>query len=105
MVAEGHGLSRLQMRKTGHDGLGVFFRLVHQSGLQIRQLSVQFVDGVAHPELEIHGDLIVARTRRVQAAGDGADLFRKARFHIHVNVFQRAGKGEISRLDFGSDLV
>ena len=73
MMTERHRLRALQMRETGHDHIGGIGRAGRQRQLQHGDVAVDGVDGVAYPELQISGDLIVARPRRVQPAGDGAD--------------------------------
>ena len=45
-----------------------------QNGLEILDLLVERIDRVAHIEAEVDGDRVVARARRVQAAGVGADV-------------------------------
>ena len=104
MVAEGHRLGILQMGEAGQDGVGFFFRTPDQRHLQRAHLDDQRVDGVAHIELEIGGDLVVARAGGVQASRGIADLFAQAALDIHVNVLKRPRECEIAALDFGQHL-
>ena len=100
MMAEGHRLGRLQVGEAGHDGGGVGERLLGQRLLQGGERRVGAVDGVAHPQPEVGGDLVVARARRVQPAGGRADQLGQPRLDIEVDVLQRAGKGERRLLRF-----
>ena len=74
MVAEGHGLRRLQMREARHDHVAMRLRLARERELQARQAPASApLDPVAHVELEVGRHLVVARARRVQPAGRRAD--------------------------------
>src|SRR5690606_10007050 len=57
------------------------------------------VEFVLHPEAEIDRHLVVAGTRRVQAAGRRADQFGEARLDVHVDVFELLREGEGAGLD------
>ena len=104
-MAEGHGLGRLQVGVARHDGLGVGLGLIEQGGLQRPQGRVQGVDLVAHPEAQVGGHLVVARARRVQAAGGLADQHLEARLDVHVDVLERRLEDEVAGLDFSQDRV
>ena len=78
---------------------------VAERPLQLGDLAVERVDRVAHPQLEVDRHLVVARARGVQPARRGADELGEPALDIHVNVLERARKGEGSRLDFALDLV
>ena len=67
-------------------------------------LRVERIDRVAHPELEVGGDLVVARAGGVQPAGRRADQFGEPALDVHMNVFERARVVERPRLDFAFDL-
>ena len=105
MMAEGDRLRRLQMGEAGHHGIGVGQRLFDQRVLQIGQLPIERVDRVADIKPHVSRDLIVARTCGVKSASRGADQFGKAAFDIHMDVFKRAGEGEIAFFDLLSDLI
>ncbi len=99
MVAEGHRLRGLQMGEAGHHGCGMIERLLGERALQIGELGIQRVDGVAHIEPEVGRHLVVARARGVQPPGGSADQPGEAGFDIHVDVFQRTLEGEGAGFD------
>ena len=105
MVAEGHRLGRLQMGESRHDRVRMDERLVGERLLQVAQLRVELVDGVAHPEAEIDRHLIVARARRVQASRRRADDFSQPALDIHMNIFERPREREGACVDFRLDPV
>ena len=105
VVAEGDRLGGLQVRKAWHDRVGVRFGLGKQRLHQRHDLPRAHLTRGFDPEAEIERDLVVARPGRVQPAGRFADDLLEARFHIHVDVFQRLGKLEFSIPDLGKDLV
>jgi hypothetical protein len=99
VMAEGHRLCRLQMCKSRHDGRGMRQRLFRECLLQDGEAGVDGVDGVAHPQPEVGGDLVVARARRVQASGSGADQMLQPALDVHVDVFERPLERELAGLD------
>ena len=103
-MAEGDGLGRLQMGEAGHDGTGEGEGLFRQRALQGGSLAIKQIKRVADPEAHIGCDLIIARTGGVEAAGGGTDGLGEARFDIHVNIFERAGEGELAGFDLGGDI-
>ena len=105
VMAEGHRLRRLQMGEARHDGRGLGERLFGKRALQIGERLVERVDRVAHPELHVERDLVVARARRVQAPGGRPDELGEPALDIHVDVLERAREFEGPRLDFARDLV
>ena len=105
VMPEGNRLGALQMREARHHGVGMFGGLRRQRHLQGMQLAVDVVDGVAHPEAEIRRHLVVAGAGGVQPSGGLADQLGEARFHVHVDVFQRARKFEAALRDFRRDKV
>ena len=104
-MAQCHRLRRLQVREPGHDGGGLGLRPGDEDRLQALQVPVQSVQGVAHPHLEIGGHLVVARARRMQAAGGLAHQLGQARLDVHVDVLQGALELETAVLDLGQDVV
>ena len=99
MMAEGDRLRRLQMREARHHRAGMRQRLLGERLLQAGERGIDGVDGVAHPQPEIGRHLVVARARRVQAAGRGADQVLEPALDVHVDVFQRALERERAGLD------
>ena len=105
MVAKGDGLGHLQMGKARHDGFGMGGSLFSQGQLQVFQLPIEVIHAVADIEAEIRGNLVIARTRRVQASGGLTDNILQALLHIHVNVFQRCRKRELALFDLDLNLI
>ena len=99
-MAERHRLRGLQVREARHHRVGMLERAIDQRALVVRKRRVDAVDGVAHPELEIGRDLVVARARGVQPAGGSADQLGQPALDIHVNVLERTLEREGSVLDF-----
>ena len=99
-MAERHRLCALQMGEARHHGRGVFQPLFGERALIGGERGVDHVDGIAHPEPEIGGDLIVARARRVQPPRGRADQIGKPALDIHMNVLERALEVELAGLDF-----
>ena len=104
-MAEGDGLGGLQMRKAGHDGGGMFQRLLRQRLLQSGQGQFQVPRRFAYIKPKIHRHLIIARTRRVQTPGSRPDEILQARFHVHMDIFQSPRELEFARPDFHLDLI
>ena len=88
MMAEGHGLRRLQMGEAGHHPVMMGFGAREQGPLQVLQKRVDAVDGIAQPEAKVGGDLIVARARGVQLAAGLADPVGQPGLDVHVDVFE-----------------
>ena len=103
VMAGGHRLRRLEMRKTRHDPICMGVRLVDQSLLQAGKGGVGGIDRIAHPEAEISRHLIVARPCGMQPPRRIADPVGQPRFDIHVNVFELRPEIEFTRLDFRTD--
>ena len=102
-MAERDRLRALQMREAGHDVGGMGQRLFRHRRLQAGELAAKRVDGVADPEPEVDGDLIVARARRMQAAGGRPEALGEAGLDIHIDVFERTLERERALLDFATD--
>ena len=105
VMAEGDGLSRLQMGKSRHDRFGMGFGLVEQCRLQGLQLHVERIDFITHPKPEIGRHLIIARACGVQPSRRIADQFPKTDLDIHVDVFECGREGEVSALDLSRNRV
>ncbi len=104
MVAESDRLRRLQMGEAGHHGGGLRQRLFGECALQIRDLPIDLVQRVAHPQAHVGRDLIIARAGGVKPARRLADNLLQPAFDIHVDVFKRAREGKLAGLDLGLDL-
>ena len=102
-MAERHGLGDLEMGEARHHGCRMKLGLADERRLQRLDRAVEPVDGVAHPELEVGRDLIVARARGVQPAGRRADELVQARLDIEVDILVLGAEGEGSALDLAAD--
>ena len=105
MVAEGHGLGGLQMREAGHHQVAMRLRLARERELEGGQRRIGAVDPVAHVELEVGRDLVVARAGRVQPPGRLADQLLEPALHVHVHVLERARELEAASHDLLQHLV
>ena len=105
MVPKGDGLGRLKMGKARHDGVGAGLGLGQEAFAQAQQLPVQRIDGIAEPEANVRGDLIVSRPARVQLFPRGADAVREPGLDVHVHVFELDGPGEGAVLDGAGDVI
>ena len=99
MVTERDGLRGLQMGEARHDRRGVLAGTLRQRELISGELRVDAVDGVADPQPEIGCHLVVARARGMQPPGGRSDQVGEARFHVHVDVLERALELEPAGLD------
>jgi hypothetical protein len=79
-MAEGYRLRHLKVGEAGQGSGDVDFRRVEQRLLEIAQQAVDLVDGVAQPEPDVGGDLVVARAPGVQALAGIADQERSGAF-------------------------
>ncbi len=73
--------------------------------MEIGHLLVELVERVAHPQLHVGGDLVVARAAGVEPAGGGADPVLQAALDVHVDVLERTREREAPGLDIGLDLL
>ena len=105
MVAEGDRLGGLEMREARHHGVGMGEGPLGQGELEVPQPAVDGPNRLAHPKLEIERHLVVAGPGRMKPPGGLADQFAEARLDVHVDVFERPGKGEAARLDFARHTV
>src|SRR3546814_7891177 len=94
MMAERHRLRDLKMREARHDAAGMFVGARQQSGLNRPQPRVDARARGAHPQAEVGRDLVVARTRGVEAAGGFADQLLEPCLDGHVDVFERQIRSE-----------
>ncbi len=99
VMAEGDRLGRLHMGEAGHHRVGVRLRLLGERVLKVPQCGFQIVDGVAYPQPEVGGDLVVAGARGMQPPGRRTDQLGEPAFHVHVDVFERAFESKRALLD------
>src|SRR5262249_981831 len=65
----------------------------------------EMINGVAHPELYIRGDLIIAAASGVQLAADVGQALDESMFDVRVDVFQLAGERKLATRDFAGDVI
>jgi hypothetical protein len=104
MVAERHRLRDLKVGEAGHDAAGMFVGAREQRGLQRLQSAVDALARGADPEAEVGRDLVVARTRGVEAPGGLADDVLEPRFHRHVDILEREVYGHAVARELFGDL-
>src|ERR1035437_1939838 len=80
---------RLNVGGTGQDRLAVADRKPNQGPLHAQDRLVQAVESAAQPQAQIRGDLVVARSARVQAPRQRPDSLPQRRLEIHVDIFER----------------
>ena len=68
------GLRALEVGVAGHDGLAGGFGQVEQGFGPGAEAGEDLVDGVAHEEAHVGGDLLVAAAAGVELEGERADL-------------------------------
>ncbi len=104
-MAERDGLGDLQVGEAWHDRIGVGFGLGDERVHQRLDLVDAGCTRGFDPEAEVGRDLVVAGAGGVEATGRFADDLLQAGFHVHVDVFELAGIGELSVADLGDDLI
>jgi hypothetical protein len=104
-MAEGDGLGRLQMGEARHYRGGVFERQGGERKLKRGETGVEAGDLVPHIELEVGGNLIVARPGGMQLAGHRANQLPQPALDIEMDVLQRSRKFELACLHLGQNLV
>ena len=66
MMTQSHGLGDLQVRKAGHDRLGMLLRAADEHALKVADRVRRFVASRSDPQPEVGRDLVVARARGMQ---------------------------------------
>ncbi len=105
MVAERHRLGGLKVGEARHHARHMLLGAGDQRALQPGERGIRLVDRIAHPELEIGRDLVVARAGRVEPARGGADQLGEPVLDMHVDVLERRIFGDAATLIFVLDLV
>jgi hypothetical protein len=105
MMAEGDRLRRLEMGEARHHRAGMRLGQPQQHALQRLQARVGPLHGVAHPELEVGGDLVVARAGGVQATARLPDQIGESLLDVEMDVFKLRRERERAGGDAGLDLV
>ena len=105
VMAEGDGLRRLQMGEAGHHRGRMGQGLLRERELKLGEQTVDRGDLVPDIEAEVGRDLIVARPRRMQLAGEGSDQLGQAALDVQMDVLKGAEEVEGAALDLGRDHV
>ena len=100
-----YGLRPLEVRIAGNHHACFPLCRFDERLLQIGEERIDFVDGIADPELHIGGDLIVATAAGVQLAAEVAELRDQGPFDVRVNVFERDRKFHLPGVDGRADLI
>ena len=105
VVREEDGLRALQMRVARHDRVGIALRRLDERTLQVGDAAEHGERLAAHIEVRVERDLVVAAARRVQPAARLADRVGQSLLDVHMDVFERDGKVEVTVLDFLQDIT
>ena len=105
VVRQADGLRHLQMGETGHHGLGVLGRNLHQSALQVVEQFADGVDFIAQPQAHIGRHLVVAAAAGVQALACVAHQLGQPCFDVEVNVFEFQLPLELAAFNVLCDLL
>jgi hypothetical protein len=100
VVAESDRLRNLQVGETGHRRCGFLLGQVDQRRTELAEQHQDVVDGVAQPEADVGGDLVVARTAGVQALAGVANQRGQALLDVEVHVFEVELPFEAAGFDF-----
>src|SRR5438552_17132279 len=93
------------MSEARHDRRRMGFGLPGECALKSGKLTIEIINRVAHIEAKIGRDLVVARACGMKASGGSADQLREPALDIHMNIFERARKGERAGDDLGLHLT
>ena len=105
MVGEQDRLGRLEVGRSGQDGVAVALGQPDERPLEIDDRAVEPVDRPAQPEAQVGRDLVVARPAGVELAGQRADPGRQRRLEVEVDVLELGVPGERPGLDLGAQPV
>src|SRR5207247_2423468 len=67
------------------------------------QAAIKAVDFIAHPELDVRHDLVVAAACRMELAADIAEAFDQCPFDMGVDVFKLDRKGKLAAFDLAGN--
>ena len=95
MVADGHGLSALEVRVAGHRCLRVGIGAVEQGAGKDPDRSARLGTGVGDVEPERGGNLVVAGAARVDLPADLAEQALDRRVHVLVVGLDPAAGGDL----------
>ena len=100
MMTQRNRLRGLQMGEAGHDAGGMFGGAGDERHLQHAQRRVGLKASLAHPQLEVGRDLIVAAARRMEPSRDRPDQLGQPAFGGHVDIFKVPVFGNAARFIF-----
>ena len=95
-----HRLGSLEMGVAGENHIRISVTAADEGPLQLDQLRVNVVDGVADPQPEIGRDLVVSAAPRMQLSPDISEAIDQRLLDVHVDVFQVGSQLEVAGLDF-----
>ena len=101
MVAEQHGLGRLDVGRARQDGPPVAVGQADERALEPDDRGIEAVDRPARPEPQVRGDLVVARPAGVEPARDRPDALGQRRLEVEVDVLE----GGVPREAVGGDVL
>jgi hypothetical protein len=86
MMAKSHGLGDLEVGKSGHDRVDVLLGQIDQGALELTEPVLGLINALAQPKSEVGGDLVIARTTRVEALAGIANQSSQTSFDVEMNV-------------------
>ena len=95
-----HRLGPLHVRVAGQDHVAVPLGRRHERPLKADQPRVDPVERLAHPELDVGRDLVVAAPRGMQLAADVSQFLDQRRLDVHVDIFALQDERKIAHSRF-----
>ena len=97
-------LRPLHMGVAGQDHVEIGVAAADERSLEIDEPQVDLVDGLADPEPQVGGHLVVAAAGGVQFAADVAEPVDQRPLDVHVDVFQGRRERESALLNLLADV-
>jgi len=98
-------LGPLEVGVGGHDDPALFVGQGDEGPLEVADQPEQLVDGLARPQPQVHGHLVVAAAAGVELPPGLADTIDQGRLDDHVDVLQLRPELELAGLDVGGDAL
>lgn len=95
-----HRLGPLHMGIAGQDHILVLFRRLQKGFFQSDELVRQTAHLSFHVHMEVQSALVVPAPGGVEPCACISDIVGEALFHVHMDIFQFHGEGELSIIDF-----
>ena len=86
MMGQGYGLCLLKMRKSGHEGIQIFFHGVQYDGQKFLQQEICFFHSLPGIHPHIQCNLVIAASPRVQFLAGVTDAADQMHFHKAVDI-------------------